>query len=50
MFTLGAADFDTSFRDSGVVKSKFGQTFFALDYHPQLLDDDGLWAANYRTM
>jgi hypothetical protein len=46
MFTLGAADFYTLGSNPGIVKSKSGLTFFALDDHLRLLDDDGLFHDN----
>jgi hypothetical protein len=46
MFALGATDFYTLGCDPGIVKSKSGQTLFALDDHLRLLDDDGLFHDN----
>jgi hypothetical protein len=48
MFALGTTDFDTLGSDSGIVKPESGLTFFALDYHLRLLDDDSLWRYNPR--
>ena len=42
MSALGAADFNALDRDSGIVEPKSGLTFFALDDHLGLLDDDSV--------